>query len=288
MRRRITTMLSVTAVLALVPAGGAMAAPGPGGHHGKSGQHAMQWYLALGDSLAAGFQPGQGDDKTGGYAGPVLADLQQNQGKTKLVNLGCSGETTTSMMDGTKCSYEDGSQLAQAVSFLKAHKNKVRMVTLDLGSNDVLGCVSKETGIDGECVKNALGGIATNLPAILGQLRAASPHTRIVVLNYYDPILAAWLQGDTGKTIAELSVTLLQLINGVIAGAAKGVNASTADVAGAFSTNDWRTTTVPGLGEVPTNVARICEWTWMCTEGNIHPNDTGYGVLADAVEPYTH
>ena len=32
----------------------------------------MGWYLALGDSLAAGYQPGQGDDPTGGYVGGVL------------------------------------------------------------------------------------------------------------------------------------------------------------------------------------------------------------------------
>lgn len=285
------TLLGGVAALALLPAGTAMAAPAPDAGQGRSAQHAMQWYLALGDSLAAGYQPAHdglpaGDHKTEGYAGQVLTDLRANQGKTKLVNLGCSGETTVTMTDGGKCSYDDGSQLAQAVSFLKAHKNKVRMVTLDIGSNDVLHCVSPTTGIDMGCVTGALTRLQQNLPDILGQLRAASPQTRIVVLNYYDPILAAWLVG--GESEAKLSLMLLGAINAGIADAAKGVNASTADVAGAFSSNDWTLTTVPGLGEIPTNVARICEWTWMCTQQNIHPNDTGYGVLADAVEPYTH
>jgi hypothetical protein len=41
---------------------------------------------------------------------------------------------------------------------------------------------------------------------------------------------------------------------------------------------------VPALGgPVPTNVATICAWTWMCQLGDIHANDTGYAVMAGAV-----
>jgi hypothetical protein len=36
---------------------------------------------------------------------------------------------------------------------------------------------------------------------------------------------------------------------------------------------------------VPLNVARICQWTWMCAPPpvgpNIHANDAGYHVIAD-------
>jgi hypothetical protein len=31
-------------------------------------------------------------------------------------------------------------------------------------------------------------------------------------------------------------------------------------------------------------VERICEWTWFCSIGNIHPNTAGYGVIAEAFE----
>ena len=53
-----------------------------------------------------------------------------------------------------------------------------------------------------------------------------------------------------------------------------------ADVETAFSTTDW--TLVNGI---PLNAERICEWTWMCTTNpDIHPNTTGYGVIAQAFE----
>ncbi|MBC7560633.1 MAG: SGNH/GDSL hydrolase family protein, partial [Dermatophilaceae bacterium] len=61
-----------------------------GGHHGSS--PATGWYVALGDSLAAGYQPNAGDDRTGGYVGKVLVAEQRMARKTKLRNLACSGE----------------------------------------------------------------------------------------------------------------------------------------------------------------------------------------------------
>ena len=54
-----------------------------------------QFYLALGDSLAAGFQPGQGDNKTGGYVGRVWHAEYALVPHTALVNEACSGETST-------------------------------------------------------------------------------------------------------------------------------------------------------------------------------------------------
>src|SRR4051812_5713742 len=42
-----------------------------------TGAPADGWYLALGDSLAAGLQPTTGDQKTRGYAGPVLEGVRK-------------------------------------------------------------------------------------------------------------------------------------------------------------------------------------------------------------------
>ena len=45
--------------------------------------------------------------------------------------------------------------------------------------------------------------------------------------------------------------------------------------------------TVPGIGSVPRNVARICQWTWECAPPprgpNQHANAAGYRVIADAI-----
>ena len=62
------------------------------------------------------------------------------------------------------------------------------------------------------------------------------------------------------------------------------MGAQVADVATAFRSTDTTPVTVPALGgSVPTNVATICAWTWMCQLGDIHANDTGYAVMSGVV-----
>lgn len=256
-------------VLAPVPAAATTAA--------KGAQEAQNWYLSLGDSLAAGYQPGRGDDKSGGYAGHVRDGIAKDVPGIALKNLGCSGEDTASMISGTRCSYPEGSQLGAAETFLRGKGQTVRLITIDLGANDVLPC-SDGSGIDLQCLQKAMGAVNTNLPKILNRLRAAAPQARIVVLNYYNPFLAAWLTGASGQQLAKLSVGLQGSLNATVASAAKGVNASVADVAGAFDSTDWTETTSP-LGRIPTNVATLCAQTWMCTKQDIHANDTGYATL---------
>ena len=40
---------------------------------------------------------------------------------------------------------------------------------------------------------------------------------------------------------------------------------------------------LPGAGTVPINVAKICMWTWVCSEAHDnHANEAGYGVIAGA------
>ncbi len=62
--------------------------------------------VALGDSLAAGFAspPGQG------YANDLLTYLQAKVPDLQLVDLGCSSETTTTMIEGGICTYPAGSR----------------------------------------------------------------------------------------------------------------------------------------------------------------------------------
>ena len=273
MRRLLTLVIACLAVL-VTPAA-ASAKPDP------SAGRATSWYLALGDSLAAGYQPGVGDDRTGGYVGGVLSALQESAPKAKLRNLSCSGATTTSMLGEDRCTYEQGSQVDAAVAFLAAHKTKVDLVTIDIGANDVTPCARGT--VDVACAIGAVGTVERNLTAILGRLRAATgPQTQIVVLNYYNPFLAAWLTGQAGQQVAALTTQLQAMLNGAVARSAASADADVADVATAFrSTNT--TPVATAYGTIPTNVATICAWTWMCSRSDIHANDTGYAVLADVV-----
>jgi lysophospholipase L1-like esterase len=240
-----------------------------------TGAPADGWYLALGDSLAAGLQPTTGDQKTRGYAGPVLEGVRKTQPGNQLTNLGCSGETTTTMLRGGLCRYPEGSQTAAAVAFLKANAATTRLVTLDMGANNVLRCA--RPAVDQACATSTTATVSTELTSILGQLRAVAPDVEIVLLTYYDPLLAAWRQGPEGQAVAAQSLPLLGALNAQIATVAAAARAKVADVAGAFATSD-------GSGSPqPTNVTRICDWTWMCSRNDIHANDAGYAAMAAAV-----
>jgi lysophospholipase L1-like esterase len=283
----------VAAVLAaaltlLAPPATAVPESGPVGPPQATG-----WYLALGDSLANGFLNGSGDHPGAGYVGPVLDSLRETAPRTKLVNLACSGETTTTLLDGGRCDYEEGSQLDEAVEFLHAHRGFTRLVTIDIGGNDIAPCGFQ--GLPPTCVARGLATIGANLPVILDRLRAAAgPDVQIVVLNYYDPFLALWLLDTPGtsdddfyRDLAVASVDLLTAddgVNGLIESAAGAIDADVADVETAFSTLAFEPPVpLPGHDEVPLNVARICMWTTMCTHLDFHPNPAGYGVMAEAV-----
>ena len=100
---------------------------------------------------------------------------------------------------------------------------------------------------------------------MLAQLHAAAPEAQIIVANYYNPFLAAYLTGAAGQALAQQSVALQAALNAIIAGSAASVGADVADVATAFRSTVITPVNVPALGGlVPTNVATICAWTWMC------------------------
>ncbi len=273
------------------------AAPAHGGH-GRP-----VYYVALGDSLAQGVQPatpplppgvklGQSIETDAGYVNDLDAHYQRAfGGRLRLVKLGCPGETSTSMLTGvgSPCAYQQGSQLAAALAFIAAHRSRIALITIDIGANDVDGCATA-TSISQSCVIAGLKSVAHNLPLILGALRkAAAPGTVIAGMNLYDPFLAAYLTGPAGQQLATMSVSLDQSLNQLLGQAYQAFRVRTADVQDAFSTTDFSTTTtLPGVGTVPLNVARICEWTWMCAPApvgpNIHANATGYRVIAAAFE----
>jgi lysophospholipase L1-like esterase len=298
----LTTLLAVGAlVVGLTPASAAPAAA-RSAYRGPRPRLAS-YYVALGDSLSQGVQPatpplpsgvtlGESIETGQGYADDLLAHYEAAfHGTLHVVKLGCPGETTTSMLTGTgsPCTYPQGSQLAAALAFIKAHHGEVKLITIDIGANNVDGCVTGST-ISESCVEAGFAAAEHDLPLILGALRqAAGKHAVIAGMNLYDPFLADYLTGAAGQATATDSVTLAEELNQLLAAADQGVGARTADVQDAFSTADFSgTATLPGVGTVPLNVARICEWTWMCAPApvgpNIHANAAGYQVIADAFE----
>jgi lysophospholipase L1-like esterase len=282
----------IAGAAAVVTAVAACSASGPAGAVGhKARPVAASYYLALGDSLSRGVQPdaaGASVETAQGYPDLVYAQLARDHPGLRLVQLGCPGETTTTMTHGGICRYPGGSQLAAATAFLRAHRHHVLLVTIDLGADDVEACGS-HSGLTSlaSCV-GQVPGAAARLAAILASLRAAGPGVRIVGMSYYLPDLAEWRAGVVGQAIAWSSERLAVGYNDLLDQAYGQAGVKVANGFAAFDTADFgNPVAVPGVGSVPRNVARICEWTWECASGprgpNQHANLAGYRVIAGAI-----
>jgi lysophospholipase L1-like esterase len=247
------------------------------------------YYISLGDSLATGTQPvsnGGQRSTDQGYVDDIYAHYHAEAKFHSLteVKLGCSGETTASMITGrnSPCQYQDGSQLNQAVAFIRAHKSRIALVTINIGGNDI-ECVGP-TWYSSSCASSGLATISRNVPKILSTLRAAAGSKTVISgMTYYDPYLAYALESAQGETAAKQSLTLIVDFNQRLASAFKTYDVKRAAVQAAFDTTDMSKT----HGE-PVDVARICQWTWMCASApvgpNMHANPTGYKVIAGAFE----
>lgn len=249
------------------------------------------YYLALGDSLSRGVQPnaaGASVPTASGYADQLYALLRVRYRGLRLVKLGCNGETTSTMIAGGLCRYRAGSQLATALAFLRAHRVRVSLITLDIGANDPDSCVSGTTLVSaGRCVGINLRRTAVNLSQILSRIRAVDPGVKIIAMNYYLPALAQWRSGLMGHGIARVSELAAAAYNGMLTGIYHAYGVRVADVFGAFRTADFDgRVSLPGLGVLPPNVAAICRWTWECAGPprgpNQHANQAGYAVIARA------
>jgi len=285
---------AVGLALATVASSQAVAAAGP---------PATTYYLALGDSLSVGYQPAHIDadgnavgagDTNDGYADQLYPVLHAKDPNLQLVKLGCSGETTTTMLNGSPTTngltgpncdnYKNGnSQVKAAEAFLAAHPGQVRYVTNDIGANDVQRC-AQGGSIDIGCAVQGIATLATNLPVILARLRAASGSAPTFVgMNYYNPFLAAYLTpGSNGKFLAAVTSLAEFAVNTIEENEYRAFGARIADVSGTFRSYDFfDQAVVPPFGTVPVNVANICNLTYMCSVSNIHANLAGYRAIAD-------
>ena len=280
---RILPFLLVIATLALAACSGS--APPPAAPAKMAQVPDRTYYLALGDSLAQGVQPnaaGVSVETDDGYADQLYAALRPGHPGLELVKLGCPGETTTTMMHGGKCRYPQGSQLAAADAFLRAHRGHVLLLTIDIGANDPEYCGGQPSLTDlAVCAVKGIPDAVSHLGTIMTQLKAvAGPGVRMVGMNYYLPALAEWRDGLSGHMIARVAERLAAVYNNLLGRVYTGSGARVANVSGAFETSDFTSQ----AGGLPRNVTRLCQWTWACAAPprgpNQHANTAGYQVIA--------
>jgi lysophospholipase L1-like esterase len=255
------------------------------------------YYLSLGDSLAKGVQPAaSGADVTtkSGYPDQLAAMLRPGLPALRLVKLGCPGETTTTMIHGGVCRYPAGSQLGQAIRFLRTHRGQTALVTVDIGANDINSCVlGKPPATILSCLLGRVSQTRRNLSAILSAIRSAAGGRVLVAgMTYYVPELALWHDGGRGRRIALVTDDFVAGANKILAVGYRRYRARVADVYRAFGSADFggmlgRGRAGPGKlpsRPVPPNVSKVCGLTWMCAPPprgpNEHANAAGYRLIA--------
>lgn len=218
-------------------------------------------YLALGDSLAAGVGSSRcpiGCAGAGGYVAAFAQRLSTQAGRrVQVKDLGVPGETSDSFVGDFFTNRGSKSQLARAVAEIHLHGGTINPVTLDIGGNDALNARGPSHGDDEK--QAALDRFRANLETIVAALQdalqASGSGGRLILLAYYDPY---------GQDDPDLwgFARLNQAIRDV--GAEYGVRVAEpfTRFAGAESRLTWIDCRCPL---------------------NVHPNDRGYTLLADAL-----
>lgn len=255
-----------------------------------------QYYVSLGDSYASGYQPTSKSGGTRNGFAYQLPGLAAKRGyKLKLVNFGCGGATSSSILNeklaaDAKCKGPGapkytGTQVAAAEKFLKANKGKVGLITVSIGGNDITKCARDADAVT--CVGKALPEVEKNLATLLKRLRrAGGSKVRLVGITYPDVILGQWVGENPNQDLAKLSVVAFQsLINPGLkktytAAGGRFVDVTTAT--GAYTPLEQTTTLAP-YGVIPVAVAKVCELTFYCTLRDIHPQTAGYTLIAKLV-----
>jgi len=268
-------------VLALVPAFPASAT--------GTNNSSPSSYLALGDSVPFGYSPlliHPGVDPSVFVGYPQLVSNLFTP-KLTVFNAGCPGETSTSLISGTRpdngcqnyrlfigalhVSYP-GSQLQFAERSVAANP-RTKLVSLTIGGNDLLllqdRCMATvpPTGVNA-CITRGLPDLLvtlrTNVSTIYAGLRAAGFKGDLVAVTYYstnylDPVV-------TGA---------VEAIDGVLAEVTKAFGGKIADGFGAFAA-----AAAPFGGDTCKAGLLIPLMVDMC---DIHPSPAGAALLASTV-----
>jgi lysophospholipase L1-like esterase len=246
-------------------------------------------YLALGDSVAFGYVPGNAVpppnyNDPGSFIG-YPEDLGRALGM-HVVNASCPGETTGSMIAigaqsngcensvGSSVGYRtffklhvnySGTQLAYAVNFLTRHSTQ--LVTIDIGANDAFVCEETTTDgcLSGAEIKALLFQIRQNLETIYLEIRDVAHYTGpIVALTYYSLDYANGLANAESKLINSAVIAATKKFGGIIANGYQAFKVASAKFGG-------NPCTAGLLVPLPGGTC------------NIHPSPEGHLVLAAAI-----
>lgn len=168
-----------------------------------SDQSADGDYLALGDSVAFGYNPLLNRGKADNFVG--YPEALARRVDFDLTNAACPGETSDGLISHADPQRDNGcipyraakyplhvkyttSQLDFAVTYLMAHRN-TRLVTISVGANDLFLLLGR-CNRDPSCVANGMPALTqrlgANLATIYGRIRGEAHYAGpLVALTYY-------------------------------------------------------------------------------------------------------
>jgi len=273
------------AMLFAATSGHALSAPAPAA--------GPAYYLALGDSLAAGVtkpgvptDPGCTNPKTPGYVCVFYRYLLRVNPTFHVRNFAVSGANSCVLVHGlggnSPCSDPlltgaAPSQVDEALQFIQSHSGQVNVITLDVGGDDFLAALVASITNPSAALQEIpaiLTSDQTDLDSALQQLHAAAPQAKILVINQYNPI--------GGASIPLLPTSFVnaagQALDGLAAidqSEAEKYGATYVDVASAFNH-------APG-GAASLTYAVSSVLAGNLNQINVHPTPQGYAVYAHAV-----
>ena len=260
---------------------------GPALHSALADSNRPQEYLALGNSVAFGFNPSPSIDRSNpdnfiGYPTPVAAAL-----KEALTNASCPGETSSHFISLTGSDHGCGayranfplhvaystSQLDYADGFLQSHPQTL-VVSIDIGANDLF-VLDEGCSFNVNCILAGLPGmlatLSANLNTIYGHIRNTDGYNhKLVALTYYS------LNYSSDPT-SMFGTFLISQVNQVVANRTLAWKGIVADGFGAFaaaSTAFGGDTCAAGLRIVVVSSPLTCD---------IHPSPAGRDLLAQTI-----
>jgi lysophospholipase L1-like esterase len=261
-----------------------------------AGAKPKQLYVSLGDSYATGYQvtPEGARNTRNGFAYQVPGLARKRGHQLELVNFGCGGETSASLLERVAVcrgpapggrEYAGTTQIHAAETFLRRNRDRVKLITVSIGGNDVTACVRAADPV--ACVATAVQAVERHVAEIATRLRrAAGPKARIVGITYPDVILGLWTGPDANQDLARLSIVAFkELINPALSRGYEAAGGRLVDVTaktGAYGSLD-ELVPLPSRELVPRPVARVCALTYYCEFRDIHARTNGYRLIARLV-----